>query len=177
MEDYIKIDNYIAENSNGLFEKRKKNPAAGIAVLTAGIAMLIAGIRCHLTDSAQMALISIGFLASLMGLFLLVALSASDCGGYRAKSNGSRMKRYRRYVNGSDRQTLTDCLKGGDIKLLEQMHKETSTSTLLQAYVSADGSLAVVQAEEYIPHDFVPITPPVCLEGADAQALLKWLKA
>ena len=103
-------------------------------------------------------------------------LSISACGGYRYKPTGACMKRHRRYVNADDRQKLLEFIHNNDMSQLNQVRKETSTGTLLHAYASSDGAFAVVQVEEYIPHDFVPMTPPTCLEGNAAKKLSEWIK-
>lgn len=177
MANYTKLEEYMADGNDGRIEKKSKNPACGIAFLVLGIAVLIAGIRGQMSDSAQMALISIGAIAALVGGFLLVMLSISTCGGYRYRGTGACMKHYRRYVNAGDRQALLDCINHSDMSQLGQVRKETSTGTLLRAYVSKDGAFAVAQVEEYIPHDFVAMTPPTCLEGDAAKNLSAWLKA
>lgn len=175
MENYTKLEEYMNSGNDSRIEKKRKNPTCGIAVLLLGLVVLIAGIRCPLSDASQMALISIGAIAALTGGVVLVRLSVSATGGYRSKSTGTCMKHYRRYVNADDRQKLLDGIRYGDMSLLSQVRKETSTCTLVQAYAASDGSIAVVQVEEYIPHDFIPMTQPMCLEGETAQILRKWL--
>lgn len=175
MEDYTKIEEYMAAGSDSRIIKKTKNPAHGIIILLAGAAVLIVGARFKMPDALQMGLMAIGAIAAMAGGIMLILVAVSDCGGYRFKPTGSCIKHHRRYINADDRQKMLECIRYADMKQIDQVRKETSTGTLLQAYASKDGAFAVVQVEEYIPHDFVPMTPPVCLEGEQAAKLLNWI--
>ena len=176
MEDFIKIENYLANGSDGNIVKQPKNPLRGLLVLLVGIAVIVFSTQCSMPETAQIASLSLGVLAALVGGMMLVLLSTSDCGGYRFKTTGAPLCRYRRYVASDDRQRLIDSVSSADMRLLGDIHKESSTSTLLQAFVAKDGSYAVLQVEGYIPHDFVPRTAPVSLDKENASLLLQWLK-
>lgn len=176
MENYIKIEKYLADGKDGNISKQRKNPFWGILLLVVGLVVIVLSIRCHLPETVQIACLSLGVLATLVGAVMLVLLSTSDCGGFRFNTTGACICRYRRYIATADRQQLLNCVNAGDMRLLNQVHKETSTGTLLQAYISKDGNYAILQVEEYIPHDFVPITPPVTLDQSNATLLLQWLK-
>lgn len=177
MEEYIKIEQYLANGNDGNIVKQNKNPMRGLVVMLLGIAVLIVALRSHLPETAQIAFMTLGVLAALAGGIMMVLVCTSECGGYRFKTTGAKMCHYRRYITANDKQKFVACVNSGDMRPLEQVHKETSTGTLMHAYVATDGSYAILQVEEYIPHDFVPITAPVALDQPNATLLLQWIKS
>ena len=173
MEDFIKIEDYMAGGADSRIARHRKSPILALAILAVGIVLLAVSLRFKLADSLQMALLTLGIMGILAGGIMLL-LSNGQC--YRYQPTGAQMRHYRRYVNTDDRQKLIDSIEKGDLGQLAQIRKESSTGTLLNAFVCADGSFAVVQAEVYIPHDFLPATPPVAIGQPHSAALLKWLE-
>lgn len=176
MENFIEIENYLANEKDGNIVKERKNPFYGLLTLLIGIIVTIVSIQCKIPETVQMACLSAGVISVLVGSVMLVLVYTSDSGNYRFKTTGARLCRYRRYIATADRQQLIEYVNSGNMRLLQDINKETSTGTMLQAFIANDGYYAIVQVEEYIPYSFTPCTPPVTLDKENATLLLQWIK-
>ena len=175
MEDFIKIEEYLNNNSDNNIEKRHKSPLCGILVMVCGLAVLVLSLRCKMSDTLTMTLLTLGAIAALTGMFMAI-MAATNGMKYIYVPTGSCLKHYRRYINADDRNMLREMITSGNLSKLSSVRKENSTGTLLQIYVSQDGAYALLQLEEYIPHDFVPITPATAFRNSDAAAILAFVK-
>lgn len=179
MEDYIKIEEYINNSANdpqSPIKLHKKSPLAGIITLACGIVVLALSFKITSADAAKMTLLTIGILGTITGLFMaILSITAGKSKPIYRPSN-SPMKHYRRYINADDRRDLREYINSGDLKHLNKVRIENSTCSLLHIYLSKDGQYALMQLDEYIPHNFEPITPVAAFEAEQTRYIQDFLK-
>lgn len=176
MEDFTTIKEYLDSGANSRIVKHRKSPLAGIIVFICGVVLLWVSLRTRLSDTLQMSLLTIGACAAITGFLMVVMTYVSGDGRYIFTPTRAKIKHHSKYINADDRQMLKDMLSDGNLTALPRVRKEVSTGTLLQAYVSTDGSLGLLQLEEYIPHNFMPATAVVTVQPEYIPILESWLK-
>lgn len=176
MEEYIKIEEYLKNNTESRVISRKKSPLPGVIVLLCGLAVLIISLKVMLPEALKMTLLTVGALAAITGLFMTVMTLASGDSTYIYKNTGSSIKHYRRYINADDRMCCRECLGSGKMDRLGKVRKENSTCSLLHIYLSKDGVFALMQLEEYVPHSFVPVTPVVTVAPEEVAHVVEFVK-
>lgn len=95
---------------------------------------------------------------------------------YVYQPTGAKMTLYRRYIKSDDKQRCREELEKGSVSILEEIRAEVSTNNLLTLLVAKDGSCAIVEQSEYIPHDFVPLMDPVFVKDEKVKSILKFVK-
>lgn len=172
MEQYIDIEEYMLTQKD-TFVKRRKAPVSGIATLAGGTAITLLSLHLHCGEDLQMALLSFGVMAGLAGFGII--LFGCLIGQYIYLPTGSRMRSRKAFVSKADRGQLESLLKSGDLAQIDDVRKTNSSSCLLQAYVSDDKSIALVQMKDYVANNFATATPPMTFEGEQARVLERFL--
>lgn len=176
MEEYTKIEDYLLLNNDNNIEKHRSTPFSGILLLAGGIILIPLGLHAAMSDIIQMTILTAGTIAALAGLFIVIFNVTSKSSHFIYKPTGAKMKRYRRYINADNRQTCRDSITSSHWEAFENIAAENSTGTLLHIYMSVDERFALVQLEEYVPHEFHPITPVTAVTAEGCKSLSKFLK-
>ncbi len=167
------IKQYIDNNAGLQIAKRYQNPWTHIAVLVCGVTLIVLGRTVHGHDSLQMTLLSIGIIAAIVGIILLVI--CCNANRYMYLPTHSHMKLHHFYINNVDRHLVKEMLATKNIEGIKEVKPEMSTNTMLDVMISADGCFALLQVQEYSSY-FEPTTPVCVLTGDAAQEIKKWIR-
>lgn len=177
MEDYMKIEQYLCCNPDTKIIKKKCFPAVGLILLFLGLVMVIISAQAKIVETLAMLMLTVGVVLTLVGVASVLVSCGKDAGYYVFQPTGSRMKIYRRYINSGDKRLCAECIASGKMEALAHVRKEVSSGSLLRVLLSKDGACAVMQMEEYIPHDFVPVTPVLVINNEDVSKVRTFLKS
>lgn|SRR5574344_1104929 len=163
MENFLNIEQYINANADKKIVKKSRNPFLGIVLLLAGAACTVLSMKIAMGDALKMAILTLGIFIIIIGMILIIICFSKDSGYYVYTPTGSRMKSYKRYINANDKQRCRDGLATGKVDVLDHITPEVSTSTLVNILLAKDKSCTVLQLDEYIPHEFMPVTEVLIL--------------
>ncbi len=169
------IKQYIDNNPGLQIAKRRQSPWTSIAILVCGIVLLILSRTLKHHDSLQMTLLSVGVIATIVGIILvLIGCLSANC--YLYQPTRSKMKMHHFYINNVDRQLVKEMLATKNVEGLKNVLPELSTNTMLDIMISTDGCFALLQVLEYSSY-FEPATSVCILSGDTAQEVKQWIKA
>lgn len=176
MENNLSIEEYIASTPDCNIVKKQKNPIPALVVMLAGTALLGSAFVHKMPDDFKFLALSIGILAGIAGLVLVCVVVCGATKRYYYVPTKSYMKMHERYIPAADKLICADIIQNGNITSLENVRIETSTDTLLRILAAKNGTFALIQLCEYVPHSFVPTTKVLAVSGAEAGIVNDFLK-
>lgn len=167
MEHIQSIEEYIAAEMGGKIA-RKHNPIlAPLLVLCIGIGLLVLMTQSHLSDALSSACLTVGLIASAVGLILTAMNLSGALYHYTYVSTGSRMKDHKIYLDADDYRKAMDALSDGKAATLSDLHPVTSSNNILRILVCKDHSIALLQPLRDDNGHFSPDAPVKCLVGTE----------
>lgn len=174
MENNIQnIDEYMTE-ANNLYMKKRNSPLTGCFLAIGGIAITALSCEKGLTDTPKMLLLTLGAIAALVGIALVICSFLHWHHIYQP--TGKAMKVKKCYVAQDDRDLCRKALASKDATMLVKAEKVASSSTLLYIVLEQQGVHAVVQMQEYVPHRFEAATAPIAFDGSAVAEIERWIK-
>ncbi len=138
---------------------RKKSFIVSVLILIVGCAVAVWSLKSPAfaeNKSLTSALMLIGSLVALFGLIrLLVGISARV--PYYSPT-GEKLRCQKIYFDMSERAALLAAFQAGDMERIMKLSRTNSSNVLLVCYSTPSGSCVLAQVQEYIPHEFAPIT-------------------
>lgn len=153
---------------------RKKSFVIPAILLVVGAAVAVWSLQSPglaENKSLSSALMLIGGLVALYGLIrLLVGISARV--PYYAPT-GERLRSKKIFFELSERAALLAAFQAGDLDRIMKLARTNSSNVLLVCYTTPSGSCILAQVQEYVPHEFVPVTDVATFthEGAKSPLL------
>lgn len=183
MEEYPNIEEFVEQTLKDKIDRKKNTLIPSILIAVSGVVVILISLRIKCGDASKMCMLSMGIIAALCGIGMLVGA----CNGHHFvyKKTGAKMKPYKRYLNGSQRQICQSILESiataedssaASNKEADKLLNLTfvpSSDTMLQMLISDDNQYAIVQLLAYIPHTFQPSTHAVVFENESFVAALR----
>lgn len=167
MEHIQSIEEHIAAEMGGKIERKRNSILVPLLVLIIGIGLLVLLTQSHLSDALSSTCLTVGLIATAIGLILTAMnLSGALC-HYRYVSTGSRMKDHKIYLDADDYRKAMDALSDGKAATLSNLHPVTSSNNILRILVCKDHSIALLQPLRDDNGHFSPDAPVKCLVGTE----------
>jgi hypothetical protein len=167
MEHIQSIEEHIAAEMGGKIACKHNSILAPLLVLCIGIGLLVLMTQSHLSDALSSACLTVGLIASAVGLILTAMnLSGALC-HYTYVSTGSRMKDHKVYLTADDYRKAVDALSEGDTATLSDLHPVNSSNCALRILSSTDGSIALMQPMRDESGHLAPDAPVKCIVGTE----------
>lgn len=167
MEHIQSIEEYIAAEMDGKIVRKHNSPVGPLVVLAVGVGMLILLTQARLGDALSSACLTVGLIASALGLILTAMnLSGAIC-HYTYVGTGSRMKDRKVYLLADDYRKAVEALTEGRLATLGDLHPVNSSNCALRILGSQDGSIVLVQPMRDESGHFVPDAPVRSFVGTD----------
>ncbi|GHU99957.1 hypothetical protein FACS1894159_04840 [Bacteroidia bacterium] len=166
MSDYKAIADEIYNIGGGNIIPRKKNPIIQILILLAGIALIVVAYGQTVKGNTDLSnkLLVAGILVGVTGLSMTVFCLMHKGSPYH-KPSGERLRRTRRGFDFASRDKVVDCLTRGDFAALEALPEHESEGVIAIVYRAPKSGFAIAQAQEFVPHYYLPITDILLFEG------------
>jgi len=156
------IDKALYEIAPDQIEKRRYNPLAGFAIVTAAAVMLAAGIFVEpIASDGELGrwLTMLSLCALAVGAVMVCYWLFGDSVRPYCKGNSKRLLRTELSFDKVDLGRVEAMVSAGDFKSLETLPRSTSSGVIAVIYSSGD-DLAVAQVCEYVPHEYRPVSEP-----------------
>ncbi len=158
METFENINEVLYQVNTDIV-RRKRNPLLPIVLAVCGVALTLWSLQSEvLADRANLAavLLFFGIVLILVGVVATIRAFTSSRPYYRP--TGERLYRSERFFDQKDKRALCDALENGQAEAVAALPRSETSGVVLTIFSTRSGSCVMVQAAEYIPHHFVPIT-------------------
>lgn len=172
METFDNI-NDVLYSVNADVVRRKKNPILPILITLGGAVLTVWSLSATAlqeSENLSSALMFAGIVLVLAGAIMAVRAFTSAIPYYRP--TGERLYRSERFFQQKDKRGLCAALESGNAEELANLPQSDTSGVVLTIYSTRSGSFTLVQAAEYVPHRFVPVTPVVSFTQEQARIVL-----
>lgn len=167
MEHIQTIEEHIAAEMGGKIERKRNSIVLPLTVLAVGVGLIVLLTQTRLTDALSSACLTVGLIATALGIILTAMnLSGALC-HYRYVSTGSRMKDHKVYLTADDYRKALDALKEDRMEELSGLHPVNSSNCALRILAGRDRSIALVQPMRDESGHLAPDAPVRCLVGTE----------
>ena len=170
------IEQYIETEMTGKIIRKRNSPLPYLLVLAVGIGFLLLMGTAHLGDSLSATCLTIGLIATALGLILTAMNFSGAMTHYVYLPTNSRMKEKKVYVSGDDYKDIADAIASGNLRPLATIRPVVSSNSAVRILASRDGACLLVQAVRDQNGHFEPETDVRPLSGTDAEAIQPLLK-
>lgn len=176
MEHIQSIEEHIAAEMGGKIVRKRNSILVPLLVLIIGIGLLVLLTQSHMSDALSSACLTVGLIATVLGLVLTAMNLSGALSHYQYASTGSRMKDHKVYLTVDGYRKATDALSTGNMSSLSDLQPVTSSNTALHILVCKDDSIALVQPLRDESGHLEPDAPVKCLVGTEVASLHKLCK-
>lgn len=176
METIQSIDEYIATQMDGKLVRKGKNPLLWIVLALVGIALIVVCFSVRLDDSLQTLLLTLGAIATLVGIVLSALCLSKTLWTYCYLPTHSWVKNRTVYLSSADYGVCREALANQHFDAIGKLQPQVSTNLGIKLLWSTDGAIALMQAGRFDIGPFEPETEVVRIEGADIGKLQSLLK-
>ena len=167
MEHIQTIEEHIAAEMGGKIERKRNSIVVPLTVLAVGVGLIVLLTQTHLSDALSSTCLTVGLIATALGIILTAMnLSGALC-HYRYVSTGSRMKDHKVYLTADDYRKALDAMKEDQMAELSALHPVNSSNCALRILASRDGSIALVQPMRDESGHLAADAPVRCLVGTE----------
>lgn len=167
MEHIQSIKEHIAAEMGGKIVRSRNSILAPLSVLIIGIGLLVLLTQIHLSDALSSACLTVGLIATAVGLILICMTLSGSLYHYTYVSTGSRMKDYKVYLTSDDYNKVLGALSNGNDATLSELHPVNSSNSVLHILISTDGAIALVQPLRDESGHLALDAPVKCLVGTE----------
>lgn len=172
METFENINDVLYQVNPDIV-RRKKNPVLPLLIVLCGVGLTFWSLNAEmLQDRANLssALLFAGIALVLIGVVATIRAFASSTPCYRP--TGEKLYRSERFFEQKDKRALCGALEAGRADEVAALPQSETSGVVLTIYATRSGSCTLVQAAEYIPHRFVPITSVISFTKEQAKVVL-----
>lgn len=169
METFENINDVLYQVNTDIV-RRKKNPVLPILIGVCGVVLTIWSLSATVLEDREnlsAALLFLGIVLILVGVVAAIRAFTSSCPYYR--STGERLYRSERFFDQKDKRALCQALEAGEAETVAALPRSETSGVVLTIFSTRSGSCMLMQAAEYVPHRFVPITAVVSFSQEQAR--------
>lgn len=155
------IDEMIYSISSDTIVGRRYNPLLGIIITAIGAAMFFVNsfIEPFASNLEMHQWMMMGAICVLVvGATMVAYWLFGDSTHPYYKPSSEKMQRTELSFDKVDLNRIVALVEAGDFKALESIPRSNSSSVLVIIYATDSDSVAVAQVQEYIPHEYHPVT-------------------
>lgn len=160
MDNYELLANAIKHHPD--IVTRRKNPILPLVFILVGCVMAFLSLRLPmLVDDKNLssALMLIGGLLAFFGIFRLITSLSGRIPVFAP--TGEQMRRKEFFYEAADKSKLLEAFSSKDMARISRIPRGQSSNVVLMTYSTSSGSCVLAQVQEYVPHEFVPVTDVV----------------